>query len=235
MANYLIIAASSRMGQATSSLLEAQGHTLYKTARNQDKIQPDAILEASDFHAMDQVFQQAQEALGQLDGVVNFAGDLLLKPAHFTTQEQYHGMIQSSLTTAFATVQSAGKHLKHGGSVVLIAAAVALTGFPNYEAMAAAKAGVIGLTRSAAATYAHNKLRFNAISPGLVETELTQQITSEPVALNYSLKLHPLGRIGTPEDIARAVAFFLDPKNDWITGQVLNVDGGLAHLKTLVD
>lgn len=234
MANYLIIAASSSMAQATSQLLQNQGHSLYQTARGQDKIKADAILDASDFQAVEEIFQKAQEKLGLLDGVVNFAGSLLIKPAHLTTKEEYQQTINASLTTAFATVLSSGKYLKHGASVVLMASAVALTGIPNHEATAAAKAGVIGLMRSAAATYASHKIRFNVIAPGLVETPLTQHITSVPSALNYSLNFHPLRRIGTPQDIARAVLFLLDPQNDWITGQVLNVDGGLAHLKVLV-
>ena len=86
--------------------------------------------------------------------------------------------------------------------------------------------------RSAAATYAHRNLRFNVIAPGLTETDLTDKITQNKAALDYSLNMHPLGRIGKPEDIALSVVFFLDPLNDWITGQVLNVDGGLSMLKT---
>jgi 3-oxoacyl-[acyl-carrier protein] reductase len=232
MANFLIIAASSTIGQATVNLLKHMGHNVYTTARTNKKIQADALLDAADFAAVDEVFQRAKQHFGQIDGVVNFAGSLFLKPAHLTTQEQYEQTIRSCLTTAFATVHAAGKHMLAGGSVVLISAVVANTGLPNHEAIAAAKAGVAGLTRSAAATYAENKLRFNAIAPGLVSTELTKKIINTPSALNYSLSMHPLGRIGTVEDIARAVIFFLDPKNNWITGQVLNVDGGLGNLKT---
>ncbi len=89
--------------------------------------------------------------------------------------------------------------------------------------------------RSAAATYAHRNLRFNVVAPGLTETDLTDKIIQNKAALDYSLNMHPLGRIGKPEDIARAVVFFLDPVNNWITGQVLNVDGGLSTLKTHVN
>ncbi len=231
MANFLLIAASSTIGKATTTVLKNAGHHVFTTARSAQKILPDAILDASDFDQMDAVFEKAQEKLGSLDGVVNFSGGLLLKPAHLVTKTQYEEVIQSSLTTAFATVRSAGKFMTSGGSVVLISSSAASIGLSNHEAIASAKAGIIGLMLSAAATYAPKNLRFNVVSPGLVETDLTQRITRNPASLSYSLGMHPLGRIGHPLDIARAVAFFLDPQNSWITGQVLNVDGGLGSLK----
>lgn len=156
MAHYLIIAASSGIGQATTKMLLAAGHTVFTTARDNTKISPDALLEATDFDAVDNIFSQA----GELDGVVNCSGSLLLKSAHLTSQEQYQGVINASLTTAFAIVRSAGKYMHKGGSVVLISSAAALTGFANHEAIAAAKAGIIGLTLSAAATYVSSKYSF---------------------------------------------------------------------------
>jgi 3-oxoacyl-[acyl-carrier protein] reductase len=231
MANFLIIAASSSMGRATCKLLQDEGHCIYQTARSSDKITPDSLLDATDFQAVGRVFSLAKEKMGSIDGVVNFAGSLLLKPASSTSEDQYYQVIQSSLTTAFATVRSAGQHIDNGGSVVLISSAAASIGLPNHEAIAAAKAGVIGLMRSAAATYAHQNLRFNVVAPGLTETHLTEKIIQNKASLDYSLQMHPLGRIGQPQDIARAVLFFLDPKNSWVTGQTLHVDGGLSILK----
>jgi NAD(P)-dependent dehydrogenase (short-subunit alcohol dehydrogenase family) len=232
MANYLVIAASSSIGKATTELLREAGHSVYTTARSDTKITPDALLDASNFEQVADVFLQAKQHLGNIDGVVNFAGSLLLKSAKSTTREEYDAVISSSLTTAFATVRSAAKEMSSGGSVVLISSAAASIGLANHEAIAAAKAGIIGLMLSAAATYAENNLRFNVVSPGLVDTDLTRRITNSTTALEYSLGMHPLGRVGKPMDIARAVLFFLDPLNTWITGQVLNVDGGLATLKT---
>jgi NAD(P)-dependent dehydrogenase (short-subunit alcohol dehydrogenase family) len=232
MANFLIIAASSTIGRATTTLLKNEGHSVYTTARSHDKITPDCIVsDTADFESMDEVFLKAQEKLGDIHGVVNFSGSLLLKPAHLVTKAQYEDVISSSLTSAFATVRSSGK-LLNDASIVLISSAAASIGLANHEAIAAAKAGVIGLMRSACATYAKKNLRFNVVAPGLVETDLTQNITQNPSSLSYSLDMHPLGRIGSPQDIARAVVFLLDPQNNWITGQVLNVDGGLSGLKT---
>jgi 3-oxoacyl-[acyl-carrier protein] reductase len=227
MAHFLIIAASSGIGQATVSLLKEAGHTVFTTARDKTKIVPDAILDATDFDAVDSVFHQA----GDLDGVVNCSGSLLIKSAHLTSKAQYQAVIDASLTTAFSTIRSAGKHMNKGGSVVLVSSAAALTGLANHEAIAAAKAGIIGLTLSAAATYAGQHLRVNAVAPGLTETPLTTALTSSDAARKFSEAMHALGRLGKPEDIARAIVFFLDPRNDWITGQVLGVDGGLSSVK----
>jgi NAD(P)-dependent dehydrogenase (short-subunit alcohol dehydrogenase family) len=227
MAHYLIIAASSGIGQAVVKILQAGGDTVFTTARDASKIKPDAVLDATDFDAMNQVFVEA----GTIDGVVNCAGSLLLKNAHTTSKEQFKAVIDASLTTAFATVRAAGMHMKQGGSVVLISSAAALVGIPNHEAIAAAKAGIIGLAQSAASTYANLNLRFNVVAPGMTDTALTSQITANSMALEASKAMHALGRIGTPEDIARAIIFFLNPENNWITGQVLAVDGGLSHVR----
>lgn len=227
MAHFLVIAASSGIGQATVTLLKQAGHTVFTTARDTQKITPDALLDATDFDAVDRVFQQA----GQLDGVVNCSGSLFLKPAHSTTQEQYQSVVNASLTTSFATVRSAGKHMNQGGSVVLISSAAAMAGFSNHEAIAAAKAGILGLTLSAAATYAPINLRVNAVAPGLTETPLTADLTGNETSRKFSEAMHALGRLGKPEDVARAIVFLLDPQNSWITGQVLPVDGGLSSVR----
>lgn len=227
MAHFLVIAASSGIGQAVVNLLKKAGHTVFTTARDTRKIAPDAVLDATDFDAVDSVFKQA----GELDGAVNCSGSLLLKSAHLTTKEQYQAVIDASLTSAFATVRGAGKHMNKGGSVVLISSAAAMEGLINHEAIAAAKAGILGLTLSAAATYAEQNLRFNAVAPGLTETPLTTALTSNETSRKFSEAMHPLGRLGKPEDIARAIVFLLDPANSWITGQVLAVDGGLSRIR----
>jgi NAD(P)-dependent dehydrogenase (short-subunit alcohol dehydrogenase family) len=121
--------------------------------------------------------------------------------------------------------------MNKGGSVVLISSAAAMEGLANHEAIAAAKAGILGLTLSAAATYAGQNLRVNAVAPGLTETPLTAALTGNETSRRVSEAMHALGRLGKPEDIARAIVFLLDPANNWITGQVLAVDGGLSRVR----
>lgn len=240
MSNILIIAGSSDIGFSTANKLIANGNSVYLTGRETGDIAqlanqiqaPFSTLDASDFNAVLDVFNQAKSALGSIDGVVNCAGSLLLKAAHQTTQAQYEETIKANLTTAFAVVHAAGKvMLENGGAVVLLSSAAASIGVPNHEAIAAAKAGVIGLALSAAATYANSNLRFNVVAPGLVETKLTNQLTKSPLSKSASENMHALGRLGKAEEIASAIVFLLDPANSWITGQVLGVDGGLSHVR----
>lgn len=239
MANYLILGASSTIGCVTAHLLKDDESQLFVTGRDKDKIEKlareldchHAVLDISDFAATEAVFKAAVEKMGTIDGVVNFAGSLFLKPAHLTSADAYHDVIKTNLSTAFSTVRAAALTMRQsGGSVVLLSSSVAVTGLASHEAIAAAKAGVVGLVRSAAATYASMNLRFNAVAPGLVESALTQPVIATEAARKISEEMHPLGRIGKPEDIASMVAYLLSPSHSWITGQVIAIDGGLSGL-----
>lgn len=231
MANFIVVAAASGIGRSVTEMLESKGARVFKTARNDKRIAPDAVLDATDFNKTEEVFVKAAAEMGDVDGVINCAGSLLLKPAHLTTQADYQSVIDASLTTAFSVVRAAAKVMKKGGAITLVSSSAALTGLANHEAIAAAKAGIIGLTLSAAASYAPAGLRVNAVAPGLTETPLTSQITDNETSRKFSQAMHALGRLGRPEDIARAIVFITDPLNDWITGQVLAVDGGLASVR----
>jgi len=90
---------------------------------------------------------------------------------------------------------------------------------------------VVGLARSTAATYAAKHIRVNVVAPGLVRTAMSARITQSAPALAASTAMHPLGRIGEADEVARAAAFLLDPANSWITGTVIGIDGGLAQLR----
>jgi 3-oxoacyl-[acyl-carrier protein] reductase len=242
MSHYLVIAGSSDIGFETANKLISKGHQVHITGREETVTElasqlkaTSSILNASDFDAMLNTFNTVEEKFGALDGVVNCAGSIKLKPAHLTSQADYEDIIRANLTTAFSVVHAAGKCMTlRGGSVVLVSSAAALVGLANHEAIAAAKAGIIGLALSAAASYATSNLRFNVVAPGLVETKLTAAITQNPAARKISENMHPLARLGQPTDIASAIYFFLDPENSWITGQVLAVDGGLSCIRPKV-
>ena len=239
MANYLIIAATSDIGVQIARKLHQQGDKTWLTGREEDRVKAVAptleasysVLDATDFKAVDQVFALAKQKWGSINGVVCCAGSLLLKPAHLTSWDAYLGTLHANLTTNFAVVRAAGRYMQdQGGSVVLISSAAALQGIANHEAIAAAKGGVISLTRSAAATYASANIRFNVVAPGLVVTKMTTKLTQNELGRKTSEAMHALRRLGTVEEIASAVTFLLDPANSWITGQVLAVDGGLSTL-----
>jgi NAD(P)-dependent dehydrogenase (short-subunit alcohol dehydrogenase family) len=117
-----------------------------------------------------------------------------------------------------------------GGAIVLVSSAAARTGIRNHDAIAAAKAGIIGLTLSAAATYAPRRIRVNCVAPGMVESPLTGSLLATPAHREASAQMHPLGRIGQPAEVARTIAWLLSPLQGWITGQVIGVDGGLGSV-----
>jgi NAD(P)-dependent dehydrogenase (short-subunit alcohol dehydrogenase family) len=239
---YLIIGASGGIGSELARRLVASGNRVLLGGRQETHLadlsrelqQPFMVADARDWNQTAAAVSQAVERFGRLDGAVNLAGSLLLKPAHLTSMEDWRETIDQNMTTAFGLVRAAAPAMRGsgGGSIVLMSSGAASIGLSNHEAIAAAKAGVEGLTRSAAASYASSGVRVNAVAPGLTQTPLTQRVWSNPRGAEASVAMHPAGRLGTPSDIASAIAWLLDPANSWITGQVLVVDGGLSRLKT---
>lgn len=194
---------------------------------------PWGTVEATDPDAIDGCADRAAAELGGLDGIANCVGSIFLKPSHLTSTSDWQATLATNLTSAFGCVRAAGRLMKaDGGSVVLVSSAAARIGLANHEAIAAAKAGIIGLVLSAAATYARQRIRFNAVAPGLVRTPLAAGLVSSELAEKASIAMHPLGRLGESGDVARAIAWLLDPAQSWITAQVIGVDGGLADVKT---
>ncbi len=238
MANYVILGAYGGVGSALARALTAEGHQLLLAGRDQDRLAAlaselgarQAPAEATANASIEAAIAEGARQFGELHGVANCFGSLLLKPAHVTTDDELESVLAVNLKSAFSTVRGAAKSIPGAGSVVLVSSAAARIGLVNHEAIGAAKAGVQGLALAAAATYARRGLRVNCVAPGLTDTPLTARIVQSEAAAGASLKMHALGRFGRPEDIARAIAFLLDPAQSWITGQVLGVDGGLGSV-----
>jgi NAD(P)-dependent dehydrogenase (short-subunit alcohol dehydrogenase family) len=238
---FVIMGAAGGIGSTVARRLHASGARLMLVGRTRAKLDllageleaQTSEVDATSFEAVERCLQEAQAWAGKVDGVLNCAGSILLKPAHLTTAAESQEVLALNVVSAFATVRAAANVMrKSGGSVVLMTSAAAEIGLANHEAIAAAKAGVIGLMRSAAATYAAQGIRVNAVAPGLVETPMSARITSNEAARNASIAMHPLGRLGQPEDVAEPICWLLGPTSGWVTGQVVGVDGGLAALKT---
>ena len=236
----LVIGAAGGIGSALVRRLVASGGKVFLAGRDATRLKtlatelgmPWGTVEATDPDAIDALADRATSELGGLDGLANCAGSILLKPAHLTSAADWNATIATNLTSAFGCVRAGGRLMKgEGGSVVLVSSAAARVGLANHEAIAAAKAGIIGLVLSAAATYAKQKVRFNAVAPGLVRTPLSKGLLSSELAEKASVGMHPLGRLGEPDEVAAAIQWFLDPAQGWITGQVLGIDGGLADLR----
>ncbi len=232
---YVITAAYGGTGTALTRRLAAKGHELLLIGRNGDKLAALCAEVSAQYVVTDltnlEAVEAAVQAFGPVDGIVNCAGSILLKPAHITTEAEFQQTLDTNLKTAFITLRAGVKNMPNGGSVVLISTAAARLGYANHEAIAAAKAGVMGLALSAAATYAARNIRVNCVAPGLVDTPLASRITGNEAALKASTAMHALNRIGKPEDIASMIDFLLDPLNAWITGQVFGVDGGLGTIR----
>jgi 3-oxoacyl-[acyl-carrier protein] reductase len=236
---YAILGATGGIGAALCRRLAAQGVRLVIGARDQAKLAALAselnaaslVTDATQSDQVDAFIAHALAMHDQLAGAVNCVGSLLLKPAHITTNDEWDFTVRQNLNSAFYLLRAATRAMKAGGSIVLLSSAAGRTGLANHEAIAAAKAGVIGLTLSAAASYAARNIRVNCVAPGLVATPLTARITGNDAALKASTAMHALGRVGAPEEIASAIAWLLDSSNSWITGQVIGVDGGLSSVR----
>lgn len=238
--NFLVLGASGGIGSETCRRLRGSGCELLLAGRNHDRLSslstelnsPFRIIDATEIDQVESCVEHGFKTMGQIDGIVNCVGSVLLKPAHLTTSEEWHETININLTSAFATVRAGAKAMrKTGGSIVLISTAAARLGLPNHEAIAAAKAGVIGLMQSAAASYASRGIRVNAVAPGLVKTALTERIWANDKSAEASRQMHALGRLGEPRDVASMITWLLQPENDWVTGQVFGIDGGLGTLR----
>ncbi|MEY3020065.1 MAG: 3-oxoacyl-[acyl-carrier-protein] reductase FabG [Actinomycetota bacterium] len=238
----LIVGATGTIGRSTVRSLDAAGATLALAGRDAERLAELAagcrrasihVVDARDIAAVGTLVDDVVATHGRLDAAASLVGSLLLKPAHLTSAEDWTEVLATNLTSAFALVRAAVPAMRgEGGAIVLTSTAAVRIGLANHEAIAAAKGGVEGLVRSAAATYGSRGIRVNAVAPGLVASGLTERLVADPTQAEASRRMHALDRLGTGEDVARAVAWLLDPAQSWVTGQVLGVDGGLGTVRT---
>ena len=167
------------------------------------------------------------ERFGRIDGLVNNAGLTLVGPFLETTPETWEAVIRTDLTAAFHTCRAALPSMveRGSGAIVNIASRLGQMGVPETAAYSAAKAGVIGLTRSLAYEFAPRGIRVNAVAPGVVVTEMTADLVGSEVGAQR-LRTMPLGRFGQPGEVADAVIFLLSDASALFVGQTLNPNSG---------
>jgi 3-oxoacyl-[acyl-carrier protein] reductase len=175
------------------------------------------------------LFAETKKAFGKLDLLVNNAGVYEFAPLEAISAEHFHKHFDLNVLGLLLTTQEAVKHFgPSGGSIVNISSVAATSALPNASVYSGTKAAVDAITRSLAQELGPRKIRVNAVSPGMVETEglHTAGMAGGDFQRQFEAQA-PLGRIGQPQDIAPAVVFLASPESAWITGENLYVSGGL--------
>jgi len=185
-------------------------------------------LDVRDFDGAKALVGKVKEEFGRLDILVNNAGITRDKSLMMMSREEWASVIDTDLTGVFNTTHACiVTFLKQkSGNVVNISSVSGIHPLPGQVNYAAAKAGVIGFTRSLAKEVAPYHVRVNAVAPGFIETDMTAEFQEKYRKRLYGLI--PLGRFGTPDEVARAVLFLVGEESGYITGEVIQIDGGLG-------
>jgi 3-oxoacyl-[acyl-carrier protein] reductase len=184
------------------------------------------VLEADvrKFDAVERLMKDAVAAAGRLDILVNNAGILRDRTIRKMTLDEWHAVLETNLDGVFYCSKLAAELLPDGGRIVNVASIAGLHPFHGQANYAAAKAGVIALTKVLAKELARRKITVNAVAPGVIQTPMLGEIKPEVMA-EYEKQI-PLGRVGRPEDVANAVLFLASEESGYITGQILPITGG---------
>ncbi|MBR4718940.1 MAG: 3-oxoacyl-[Lachnospiraceae bacterium] len=237
----LVTGASRGIGAQVAKTLAAEGAFVYVNY-NGSKERADEVVneiisaggqaeaiqcDVADFNACKEMTDKIIADKGRLDILVNNAGitrdDLLMK----MSEEAFDAVISTNLKGCFNTIRHASRFFlkQRSGKIVNLSSVSGVMGNAGQANYSAAKAGVIGLTKSVARELSSRGINCNAIAPGFIETEMTAAMTDK--ARETTIAMIPLGRTGKTEDIAKAVLFLASDMSDYITGQVLSVDGGM--------
>ena len=236
----LVTGASQGIGEAIAKRLAAQGATVVCAARTLRKLQEVAdaitaeggkadvvVADLSDGASVRAAITTTVERHGAIHILVNNAGITRDKLLIQMKEEDWDAVIDTNLKGAWTAIQAATKPMmkQRWGRIINIASVVGQMGNPGQANYVAAKAGLIGLTKSVARELASRNVTANAVTPGYIETAMTAGLPEE-VKAEFTKQI-PLGRMGTADDIAAAVAFLASDEAGYITGQVLSVNGGM--------
>jgi len=236
----LVTGASQGIGHACALALAREGATIAAAARNREKLdelvaaiaaaggQAAAfVIDVADEDQIKSGVKQALAQFGKIDILVNNAGITRDQLVMRMKRADWDAVLSTNLTSAYLCIQQViGSMLKQRwGRIVNITSIFGQTGQAGQANYAASKAGLIGLTMAMAREIASRNITVNAVAPGFIETSMTAALSEE--LKQTAVKQIPLGRVGSPEDIANAVCFLASDEASYITGHVLNVNGGM--------
>lgn len=237
-ANYLIYGGSGGIGSALARRLSDDGARLHLVGRNEESLASVAAEVNAGYTVGDvtdpDLFPRVMDEVGDvIDGLVYAAGTINLRGFQRLEPADYLNDFSVNALGAALAVKAGMKALKKStsASVLFFSSVAAINGFSFHASMGMAKAAVSGLTLSLAAELAPH-IRVNAIAPSLVHTPLTEKMLANEKTEDAIAALHPLKRLGNPDEIASLAAYLLSPDSGWITGQIIRADGGRSTLCT---
>lgn len=240
----LITGASGGLGQALASKLAAEGWQLLVTSRDGERLSQaygdkhlQIVADCSTVDGARHIFDVAKAEQMLPTALAHCVGNIRLGALHRMSETDFMDCLSANLISAFHTLSAfvgALREARLPGAVVLVSSAAARIGTPNHEAVAAAKAGLEGLVRGAAASYASAGIRVNAVAPGIMDTPAATAIVGSEIARAAAARQYPLPGIGSVDELADLMAWLLGEQAARVTGQVWAMDGGFSTIRPLV-
>jgi Tropinone reductase 1 len=239
----LVTGASRGLGAAIARRVAAEGAEVVLLARGRDALEREAeairarggaaqvcAVDVTDRAACAHAAEHLLATGGPIDLLVNNAGGNVRKAAEDFTLEEWDRLLALALTAPFqwARLLLPGMRARGGGRIVNVSSVAGLTALPTGAPYGVAKAGLIQLTKNLAREWGRYGITVNAIAPWYVPTPLTEGVLAAPAFRQAVLEATPVGRLGTPDEVAAAVAFLLGPEAGWISGACLPLDGGFT-------
>jgi NAD(P)-dependent dehydrogenase (short-subunit alcohol dehydrogenase family) len=236
----LVIGATGGIGSMVTKKIILEGGTVIAFSRNHEKLDSlklelgDRLIpfigDATKSTDLGKVVEFIENTYSSLDSVIHAVGSILLRSIPALSEDQFKECLEINLVSPFNTIKSTlALFLKNKkGSYVFTSSVAAKVGLQNHEAISAAKGGLEALVRSCSMTYAKKNIRFNSVAMGLIDTPLANFLTKSEVSLNASVNMHPMNRIGKPEDVVEGILYLASDDSSWVTGTVLPIDGGMS-------
>ncbi|RPG56001.1 MAG: SDR family oxidoreductase [Flavobacteriales bacterium] len=229
MKNYLVIGGSSGIGKEISELLSNE-NIVFSTSRNELNESNENIRHIKYDVLVDELDPELLPE--QIDGFVYCPGTINLRPFRSLKLETFRSDLELNLIGAIKTLQIILTRLQQSpsSSIIFYSTVAVKTGMPFHSSVSSSKSALEGLTKSLAAEFAP-KIRVNCIAPSIVNTPLANKFLNTEDKIEKAAARHPLNKIGTAKEIAQLTQYLLDDKSKWITGQIINIDGGISSVK----